>query len=155
VPGAQRVRLVPEAVAAADLEEALRLTGSPGVDFGERVVLETTQQSPLPRGGEGAVSLTTSPDPNQVAVHVEAPDGGWLVLSDTWFPGWVVSIDGAVAVPYPADAAFRAVWVPPGSSTVVWRYQPVSFRVGVGLSLAGLITLVAVWVLWIVHRRRV
>jgi hypothetical protein len=154
VPGAQRVRLVPEAVAASDLQEALRLIDSSGVDFGERVILETSVESPLARGGEGVASLTPSPDPNQVAVQVEAPDGGWLVLSDIWFPGWEVSIDGAAAVAYPADAAFRAVWVPPGSSSVVWRYQPVSFRVGVGLSMAGLTALVAAWMSWIVLRRR-
>ena len=99
--------------------------------------------------------MFAGPDPNRLEVKVEAAAGGWLVLSDIWYPGWSASVDGAPADSYPADVAFRAVWVPPGSSTVTWLYQPTSFRVGVLVSAVALVILIGVVCLWIARRQSV
>jgi uncharacterized membrane protein YfhO len=99
--------------------------------------------------------VLSSPDPNRLDVKVEAASGGWLVLSEIWYPGWSASVDGAPADSYPADGAFRAVWVPPGSSTVTWLYQPTSFHVGVLVSAGALVLLMGVVCLWIARRQSV
>jgi len=51
-------------------------------------------------------------------------DGGLLVTSGLWFPGWGVRVDGRPAEPVPADLALRAVALPPGEHRVEWRYRP-------------------------------
>lgn len=74
----------------------------------------------------------------------------YLVLTDTYFPGWLAQIDGQDTPMYRADGNFRAVFVPAGEHTVRFKYSPVSFRVGSVLSLlaviAALLALIAlVW----------
>jgi MYXO-CTERM domain-containing protein len=152
--GARRVRLVPSAVTASDSAEALRMVSSSDFEPEEIVILETISPIPESAGGIGAATIRPSPHPNRVEVDVDAPQGGWLLLSDTWFPGWNVSVDGTAAESYPADGIFRAVWVPPGASTVVWEYRPASFRIGVVTSGAGLFALIALLGLWVTQRRR-
>jgi hypothetical protein len=155
VPGAQRARLVPQAIAADSVTEALRVLGSPSFDPNREVVLEGPPEIARLEGGGGAAEVFAGRDPNRLDVKVEAVAGGWLVLSDIWYPGWRASVDGAPADSYPADGAFRAVWVPPGSSTVTWLYQPTSFRVGVLVSAGALVILMGVVCLWIARRRSV
>jgi hypothetical protein len=153
VPGARRVRLVPEAVPADGLAEALQALATPALDFDRQVILEAPAQVASRRGGPGEVDFVPSADPGRVTIRVAAPDGGWLVLSDTWYPGWTVRVDSTTAESYPADVAFRAVWVPPGATTVTWVYAPSSFRVGGAVSLASLVVMGGVLTWWIVRRR--
>ena len=153
VPGAQRARLVPQAVAVEDRAAALRALDAPDFNPSREVVLEAPPDVALLEGGGGDVEVLPNADPTRVDVKVEGAAGGWLLLSDIWFPGWSASVDGAPVVAYPADGAFRAVWVPPGSSTVTWLYRPTSFHVGVLISAAGLVLLIGVVGLWIARRR--
>jgi hypothetical protein len=155
VPGALRARLVPQAIAAGSVTEALRVLDAPSFDWNREVVLEAPTEVARLEGGAGAAEVFAGPDPNRLDVKVEAVAGGWLVLSDIWYPGWSASVDGVPADSYPADGAFRAVWVPPGASTVTWLYQPTSFRVGVLVSAGALVILMGVACLWIARRRSV
>jgi hypothetical protein len=153
VPGAQRVWFVPQAVAAGNAAAALGALAAADFDPARQVILEAPPSIARQQGGDGNGEVMVSPDPNRVVIRVEAPAGGWLLLSDSWYPGWRASIDGAPTESYAADGAFRAVWVPAGSSSVVWQYQPASFRIGVAVTAGALILFVGVAALWIVRRR--
>jgi hypothetical protein len=61
---------------------------------------------------------------DEVVVAAEAPDGGFLLLNDVWQRWWRVEVDGAAADMLRANVIFRAVALPPGRSTVVFRFQP-------------------------------
>ena len=75
----------------------------------------------------------------KVQLSVDAPQGGWLVLLDTYYPGWSANVDGRDAEIHPANGAFRAVRLPPGASSVTFSYRPLSIIGGVVISiLAGL-----------------
>lgn len=78
-------------------------------------------------------------EPGRVTVETEADAARLLVLTDTFFPGWIATIDGARTEILRANYAFRAVVVPPGRHAAEFRYRPASFRVGAGLSAAGLL----------------
>jgi hypothetical protein len=77
----------------------------------------------------------------RVELSVDAKRAGYLVLSDTYYPGWQATVDGRRATVQPADVAFRAVAVPAGRHTVAFEYRPWSVRVGGALSLAGLVAI--------------
>jgi len=59
---------------------------------------------------------------DQMVLHVQAQGTGYLVLADAIQTGWRVTVDGAPAQLVPADHAFAAVAVGPGSHTVRFYY---------------------------------
>jgi hypothetical protein len=128
-----RVWLVPRAATmpAGREFEALRQT-----DFGRVVLLTTTDPLPPPAPAGGNAEVTDY-RPNRVTVRVTGAVGGFLVLADVWFPGWVCRVGGREVPVYRANHAFRAVAVPPGDSEVVFSFEPRSYSVGRQVSLAA------------------
>lgn len=76
--------------------------------------------------------------PERIALVVQSDAPGYLVLADSWYPGWQASVDGKPAPTYRAEVLFRAVPIEPGQHTVVFEYQPLSFRLGALISAASL-----------------
>ncbi|MCL4257181.1 MAG: YfhO family protein [Anaerolineales bacterium] len=84
---------------------------------------------------------------NHVSVSVDVSQGGWLLLADTYYPGWGAEVDGEPVEITPAYGAFRAVEIPAGAHEVEFRYRPLAFSLGLVSSLLA-------WPLWIVLWRR-
>lgn len=82
---------------------------------------------------------------NEVVLTFEADGDGFLYVSDTYYPGWRAYVDGRETKIYRANLAFRAIEVPKGRHTVVFRYVPVSFYVGLFLTLLGMALCVWLW----------
>ncbi|MCC7359240.1 MAG: hypothetical protein IT317_07180 [Anaerolineales bacterium] len=127
----RRVWVVGAARVVPNMAAALAALADPAFDPAAEVVLEAgAAQLPPSR-----ISLT--PSINAVTIQVSLAAAGWVVVSDTFYPGWVAAVDGQPAPLWAANAAFRAVPVPAGSHVVRLDYQPCS------VALGGLITLVA------------
>jgi len=69
-------------------------------------------------------------------VNVRTP--GALPLPERVAPGRRVTVDGRPAAAFRHDALFLAVPVLSGTRTIEVRYDPVSFRLGILVSLAAL-----------------
>ncbi|MCB0146134.1 MAG: YfhO family protein, partial [Caldilineaceae bacterium] len=78
-----------------------------------------------------------------MAFDVQAPEAGYLVVSELWYPGWTATVNGATAAIEPVNGALRAVAVPAGASTVEMTYRPRSFTWGLWAALVGLAILIA------------
>src|SRR4051812_20718831 len=87
-----------------------------------------------------------------VAIEAETRAPALLVLNDTNYPGWRPYLNGQPANMLTANFLFRGVLLPPGKSTVEFRYEPRSVRIGGGISFAALAMLA---LLVIRERRRV
>ena len=73
---------------------------------------------------------------------METAVDGLLVLTDNYASGWEARVDGRLTPVYVADHAFRAVFVPAGAHQVEFEYNPLSFKLGLAVSLltaAGLL----------------
>lgn len=135
-------------VLAADAEAALARLTDLALDPRQTVVIEASVDLEPPRGvaatGTDEVVLTLdTPDAVEVRAHLAAD--GYLVLLDTWYPGWEATVDGAPAPIYRAYSIVRAVFVPAGEHTVRFNYRPLSFRLGVALSGLALAITVVAW----------
>ena len=100
----------------------------------------------------------TNYTPNEVLINVELEQPSYLVLADSFFPGWKAfrrpqgageSEEHELEI-YRADGNFRAVSLPAGRWTVRFKYTPMSLKLGLFVSfMAGLmlVLLVGYW-LW-------
>jgi len=89
--------------------------------------------------------------PGTIELRVAAGDAPWLVLADTFLPGWSATIDGEPAAIVRANHAQRAVAIPERACTVRFTYT--SPGLAAGSLLAGIATLALV-VLFVRTTRR-
>ncbi|MFZ5918272.1 MAG: YfhO family protein [Chloroflexota bacterium] len=92
-------------------------------------------------------------EPERVIVEVDTAAEGYLVLSDTFYPGWRVVIDGQEGRIYRANLLFRAVYLSAGRHTVEFEYRPGSLSLGAAIS--GLVFLSLASGLLLARRLRV
>ena len=155
-----RAFFVNSAVGARDQKDAIEQTTSPELNPFRTAVLEGADVSgTAPRsvpGGDVEV-LREQVAPSRVALRVDAPVDGFVVLLDSFAPGWEATINDQSETIYRAYGNFRAVEVSAGQSEIIFRYSPLSLRVGFLLSaLAGLsivVLLAAGPILALFHRR--
>jgi hypothetical protein len=81
-----------------------------------------------------------------VAASTDAP--AWLVLTDTWFPGWTARLDGAPVPIARANYAFRAVALPAGHHRVEFTFRPRGLELGAAITLGALGVLLALLFRW-------
>jgi hypothetical protein len=98
---------------------------------------------PGPTCGEDRVRLRNY-EPSRVMVSARMGCAGVLILGDTLYPGWRVSVDGQPAEMLAAYGVVRGVVVPAGDHEVEFQYRSRSVLWGAGLTLAGLLLLGAV-----------
>ncbi len=125
----------------ADDREARRLIAARGVDFRREVLLAECAGPPpaAERPGAEASARITGHGPHTVQVWAVTDRPAYLVLTDTWYPGWTARVNGRTARLWRANHAFRAVSVAPGEHLVEFRYEPAWLRIGLAISGAGLV----------------
>ncbi len=127
--------------------EALATISAPGFEAGKAAVINLQGRS-LPsqqvRAGQRDLlpARIDSYAPGQVRISAEAPEGGWLVLSDLYYPGWEAFIDGVPATIYQGNYLFRAVELSPGQHQLRFVYRPASLRTGIVLCILALAVIV-------------
>ncbi len=84
-------------------------------------------------------------------MEVDLKTPGLVILADAYYPGWKLTINGKPATIYRTNRMMRGAAVEAGKSTLVYTYDPASFRVGVTISMIGLFALAALG-LWSARR---
>lgn len=135
-----RIFLVPKVKV---MGEADILTELQKEDFNplEYVLLEETPQELK----DASVSLLDSSahiikySANEVIIETEMHGNGFLVISDTYYPGWKAYVDDAPKRIYRADYLLRSVYLTEGRHNVHFVYDPISFKLGASISLGTII----------------
>jgi hypothetical protein len=148
-----RAFVVHRAVVAGDHAEAWERIHESGFDPATLVVLEGGQPLDVPTEGQATVQVVRY-EPDSLAIAVDSPAEGYLVLSDPFYPGWRALVDGKAAAILRADYAFRAVAVPAGTHQVTMTFQPRSWRVGLGVSVLTALILLALTGVTLGRRRQ-
>lgn len=78
---------------------------------------------------------------SQVSIRTSNSQDGFLVLTDTFYPGWKAYIDGNETQIFRTNFSFRGVQVPKGIHQVNFVYRPLSLPVGALLSVLSLVVL--------------
>lgn len=118
------------------------------IDERYRTALGTTTSAPDP---SASVELTKY-ETNELTYTVRSQKGGVVVFSEIWYgPDWHASIDGQPAEYVRADYVLRAMAVPGGEHTVVFKIASKSFNASRPIAMASsalLILLVLGMLFW-------
>lgn len=97
--------------------------------------------------GKSSSLIVTKYSPNKVTLKTNSKTNQILFLSDTYYPGWEASIDGAKTNIVKANYAFRAIAVPKGFHTITFSYLPTSLIAGIFISMSSLAALIILCIL--------
>jgi hypothetical protein len=141
-----------QAEIVSDDEQALARIAQPDFDPLHSVLIHSRPDQALP-GPASATAPTTyqlallGSTLNSLRFEVNSSRAGWLLISQSYDPGWKADVDGRATTLYKADIALQALALEPGRHSITLRYQPAALRYGALITLAGMI---AVAVLWLV-----
>jgi hypothetical protein len=121
----------------------------PVLDLRLSALIETNDVEPLERFvSRTPVSPTeqvvvTMHEPQRVELTVSLEQPGFVILADTYYPGWHLRIDGQPAPILRANRLMRGAAVLSGTHKLVYTYEPASVRLGAIVSISSLILLLA------------
>ena len=135
-------------VRVLDGERAIQLLAAPTFDPRRELILYASlpRRSPDPQFIASCKIIDLRPDRVRVEAVLSHP--GYVVLVDTFDPGWKATVDGHAARVLRANVAFRAVPVTAGRHELVFLYRPASVFWGLGISMATLFSLGCAAVFW-------
>jgi hypothetical protein len=107
--------------------------------------------SPSPRENRDGMVEIVEYSPNRIRLRTDLSSDAWIILTDTYYPGWKATIDGKAEAPIvPANYIFRAIHVTEGRHEIVFRYWPTHLTLSIAVAL---ITLLGCCVLAIFPRK--
>ncbi len=115
---------------------------SPGFNPSEEILVN--QNFPFEPSSYSLAIKPITYNENEIKFKNNSLKDAVLFLSDTYYPGWNAYVDGKRTKIYTADYAFRAVYFPKGEHTVEFKYEPISFKIGLGVSALSLFLLVMI-----------
>jgi hypothetical protein len=116
-----------------------------------RQTLAALASVPPPADAAGAASRVVTAPWASGRIDVRAQGPGWLVVAESWDPGWRAARDGAAAEVVRVNHMAMAVPLPPGEHRVSFRYRAPGLTAG--LALCGAAALA--FGLWTLRGRRV
>lgn len=134
-----RAYLIGEAWQVGSVAEAIDAMARDDFDPSQVVALEGAGDEVSSGEDEVGTASLLHENGRTITIALEADTTGWLVLTDSWYPGWQATLDGTPQPILRANAAFRAVEVPGGHHTVVFTYRPRSIVWGTALSLLSVV----------------
>lgn len=146
-----RLALIKNYAHSSGRDQTLRALMEPSFDPRRLIVLE---EEPDPRptpGGRGGRLELLKEDGDSLEIEAVLEDSAVLLITDAYSSGWRVKslIKDPPQNRYallPADHAFRAVPLAAGSHRLLIEYSPLSFRIGIWISLLAWAFYLLAWV---------
>ncbi len=134
-----RAWLVHQTAVEASPEMLLRRLGAPASEPDHVGLLTAPLEMALEPASVGAAedASVEQYSARHIRLNVRAGSRGLLVLSEMFYPGWQVLVNGHSEKIYEVDGGLRGVIVPQGESRVTFEYVPRSVIIGGLLSISA------------------
>ena len=120
----------------------LELIFSGQIDLSDEIILEVGLENQEPicnRMGQAQIQVLEK-NPGKLILDTGLKEDGWIFWSQSWYPGWMIKIDGVKTGPtLRANYYFQAAEVSAGNHQVEFAYNPISFKLGLILTAAVLL----------------
>ncbi len=148
-----RAFLLPSWSWQPDQRDVLQAMQQPDFDVREMAVLLGSGEGHSGEPDPEAFAVITQYEPEQVIVQTSSDQPSLLLLTDAYYPGWQVAVDGRPAELIQADGLFRGVLLPSGEHEVTFSFAPRTFQLGFMMTAAGLILFVLLGVVLLILQR--
>lgn len=121
---------IPSGYTVATTNNEFRTILENGTDISKTVVLEEKvdiSNNELENTGSAQI---TQDDNNIVKIYADLKEKSLVVLSDSFYPGWKVYIDGQESKIYPTNVNSRSVVVPAGQHQILYKYDSQTIKTG-------------------------
>jgi hypothetical protein len=147
----QRALILRDMIFTPSYEDHLQILKNPDFDPQKKVLLEDSARSAVTKIGQPDAMVQDTVDiehysPNRLVLRADCTEGGILLLSELYYPGWKAYVDGTSVQILRADYLLRAIPLGPGKHSIEVVYRPMSFLVGSAVSLSALLLLLFLWI---------
>ncbi|MCH7570601.1 MAG: YfhO family protein [Deltaproteobacteria bacterium] len=118
----------------------------------KEVVLDHPLELPSPRALHSRAEIVRYTN-TSVTIKAALDGSGILVLTDSFSPGWKVFVNGEEKKVLRANFFFRGVALGQGQHLVEFRYEPLSFTIGLAVSLTTICG-IAIWFIYVLAIRK-
>lgn len=103
-------------------------------------------QKDFDSGSEVKVTLI---DRGQMQIMTHSRSAGYLVVADSFYPGWKAWVDGEPTPVYRTNGVGRGLYVPSGGHLIRLQFRPKGYQIGLTLSsISAIVSLVVAMVLY-------
>ncbi|HWQ03857.1 MAG TPA: YfhO family protein [Longilinea sp.] len=89
-----------------------------------------------------------SENATRLVMDINVSQNGWFMVTDTWYPGWMVAIDGSAAQEISrVNYLFRGFPLQAGQHSIVIEYRPWWISLSIMISIAGIFSIVLLLIL--------
>ncbi len=124
-----------------DEEEIHARLRDPAFVLRDVILLAREAAAPPPPAGNDPVGAAhiayARPSSDEIVVHVEAPETGFVRILEAWDPGWWAIVDGAAAPVLRAEDFVLALRVDPGTRVLRLRFATPGAAEGFAISVAS------------------
>jgi len=122
---------------ASERKAVIEFLKRPGFDPAKEAVIEGRLPHALrkepPENLKPSVKIR-SYEAERVVLTTRTERDGLLILSDSWYPGWEVTVDGEKSRIFPTNLIMRGVFLESGRHEVVFKFHPRPFWWGIVFS---------------------
>lgn len=144
-----RAFFIREYLVEKDKENIAKILKSGNINLAEKIILEedpdivfNNDKSLLKE--DKLNWRINKPGFNEITVEIKSP--AFLFLSESFYPGWKVLIDGTESKIFRADYVFKAVYISEGKHKINFIYDPLLFKIGSTISFLSLIGIFIVFI---------
>ncbi len=138
-----RAFIVHKSWSVLDQKQAFTAIHHADFDPATTVVVESGRTLSADAPGRSEVRIVSYSN-DEIELEASTSIPGYLVMSEVYYPGWRVEVDGQSGDLKRANYAFRAVFLPPGVHKVRFYFQPTTWKAGLFCSLVTWVVLAVV-----------
>jgi uncharacterized membrane protein YfhO len=125
--------------------DALPLLASGAIDPRQVALFEGEAPTLAPAANTGSdAASVVSTSSGRMTIQTQTDVDSLVMVSEIAYPAWNAYVDGKAVPLSTADHALRAIPIPAGAHTVELRYESTPLRIGLAISAASYVALIAI-----------
>jgi Bacterial membrane protein YfhO len=147
-----RAFVIYDLINVSNFNQALDLLANSEIDLRHTAIVENFPADLIPVFEKSGKKISSGPvnvhrvTANSLIAEVKTDSPGLFVLSEQYYPGWRAYVDGREARIYAVDGILRGIFLKKGRHTVIFEYRPLSFLIGIFVSILSLLVTVTCFV---------